>query len=387
MRYLTLLVALLFVAPPAWGACPSTRWPACTVLFSSGENLEDSWSDILVGNCTVPPCLTGSEFGGTSFTLYEGPGESANFDLHPSIGVDASIKFGRATGTPSATTWHVGFLNRSVLQNWQGEQKFSHADGIRAAIYKGLESSSIFLGGAGENEAPWVFVDTEFGMKVTSDVGTMVFDGVSFDVEKIPAAPDPEFNHGAYYVGNVNPLPSIPKFISGDDSVVHTLADLDDNEFTGDQTYSGAGSGIPYGACQGSEIGWTQASAVQDQWYDISDADMVTTQLNEITHDGLGQLMVLKAGMYAADWSGAFSANATGVHAQITFSVNGTEGDPGINHFQTVAVSRELPVAGTTILDLAADDTVNVSIRTTDGTTPTLGVDHLLIRLGLWGGN
>ena len=145
-------------------------------------------------------------------------------------------------------------------------------------------------------------------------------------------------------------------------------------------------SGIPYGACQGMEIGWTQANAVQNQWYDISDADFVTTQLNGITHDGNGQLTVLKAGAYSADWAGAFEADAAGVHIQITFSVNGTPTDFGMNHFKTIAVLREFPIAAHTILNLEAGDTVNVALRTSDVGTPDLLVDHLLIRLFMIGG-
>lgn len=136
-----------------------------------------------------------------------------------------------------------------------------------------------------------------------------------------------------------------------------------------------------YGACQGMEIDWSQAAAVQDQWYDISDADFTTTQLNFITHDGNGQLTTTRAKMYAADWAGAFEANAANIHMQITFSVNGTETNNGMNHYETIAVNREGTVAGNTILNLAAGDTVNVSIRHTNVATPTLRVDHLLIRL------
>ena len=157
-------------------------------------------------------------------------------------------------------------------------------------------------------------------------------------------------------------------------------------EPTADTYWVGAGSGIPYGACQGMEIGWTQANAVQNQWYNISDADFVTTQLNEFTHDGNGQLTVLKDGMYSADWAGAFEADAAGVHIQITFSVNGTATDFGMNHFKTIAVFREFPIAAPTILNLEAGDTVNVALRTSDTGTPDLLVDHLLIRLAMLGG-
>ncbi len=136
-----------------------------------------------------------------------------------------------------------------------------------------------------------------------------------------------------------------------------------------------------YGDCYGEEIAWSQAGAVQNTWYDISDASMISGELQGITHDGNGKLTVLKDGIYAFDWAGAFEADAANVHVQITPSVDGVEVVPGRNHFETNAVNREETCSGCTILDLTAGQTVNVSIRTTDVGTPDLLVDHLLLRL------
>lgn len=136
-----------------------------------------------------------------------------------------------------------------------------------------------------------------------------------------------------------------------------------------------------YGSCYGMEIGWTQASAVQNTWYDISDADMVDGILGGVVHDGSGQLKASKSGKYAADWAGAFEADAANVHIVITFSINGTEVNQGMNHYHTAGANREAPVSGNAILNLSVDDTVNISIRTTDAGTPDLLVDHLMIRL------
>lgn len=136
-----------------------------------------------------------------------------------------------------------------------------------------------------------------------------------------------------------------------------------------------------YGSCYGNEIAWAQAAAVQNTWYDISDADMVDGKLYKITHDGNGKLTVLGDGIYAADWAGAFEADTANVHIEITLSVNGTEAAVGTNDFETKAVNREEAVAGNAILDLSANDTVNVSIRTTTAGTPDLAVDHLMLRL------
>lgn len=143
---------------------------------------------------------------------------------------------------------------------------------------------------------------------------------------------------------------------------------------------------LQFGSCYGNEIAWAQASAAQNTWYDISDADMVTGQLNGVTHDGNGKLTAVIAGRYAADWYGSFEADAANVHVQVTFSINGTETNDGMNHFETVGINRQDPCAGNAILDLAANDTVNVSIRTTDAGTPDLAIDHLGLRLFQIGG-
>jgi hypothetical protein len=145
-------------------------------------------------------------------------------------------------------------------------------------------------------------------------------------------------------------------------------------------------AGLTFGSCYGVEISWIQENAAQNTWYDISDANMVDGQLHNVTHDGNGKLTVTEPGMYITDWAGAFEADAANVHVQITFSINGTEGNPGMNHIETVAVNREMPCSGNAILDLADNDTVNVSIRTTDAGTPDLLVDHLMIRLVQVGG-
>lgn len=144
--------------------------------------------------------------------------------------------------------------------------------------------------------------------------------------------------------------------------------------------------GLQYGSCYGNEIGWTQASAVQNTWYEISDSDMADGQLNGVTHDGSGKLTVSKAGRYLCNWTGSFEANGANVHVQITFSVSGTETSDGMNHIETLGANNQHPSSGNAILNLAANDTVEVSIRTTDAGTPNLSTDHLNITMVQIGG-
>ncbi len=216
-------------------------------------------------------------------------------------------------------------------------------------------------------------------------VGTLtILDGSIDDTDGLIAWGDTDLvSIGDVGIGTATPDTSLQvvgdsKF--GDDNTNYATIGT-----TGDLTFVGT-AGLQFGSCSGMEIAWIQANAVQNTWYDISDADFVDGQLHGVTHDGNGQLTVTVAGMYAADWAGSFEADAANVHVQITFSINGTEGDPGMNHIETVAVSREFPCSGLTILDLAANDTVNVSVRTTDASTPDLVVDHLMLRLIQIGG-
>jgi len=145
----------------------------------------------------------------------------------------------------------------------------------------------------------------------------------------------------------------------------------------------GGSAGVAYGNCYGNEIAWVQNNAAQNTWYDVSDADMVTGNLNSVTHDGNGQLTVLKAGMYSTDWAGAFEASAANVHIQVTVAVNGTEDLSAMNHSETVGISRQDTCSGFTILSLAVNDTVEVTIRTTDAGTPNLAIDHLMLRVAM----
>lgn len=155
----------------------------------------------------------------------------------------------------------------------------------------------------------------------------------------------------------------------------------------GDTYCVGEGTGWPRASVYGNEIAWTQAAAVQNTWYIVSDADMTTGRLNETTHDGNGQITVARAGDYEVHWYGAFEANAANVHIQVAPSINGAApvGD-ALNHFETFGVSRQAPCGGDGILDLAANDTVEMAIRTTDAGTPNLAIDHLGFTLKMDGG-
>ena len=331
-------------------------------------------------------------------------GYTAIIELKPGImGADVTFQLLDNSEGLSETDLRIPVMNHATIkQNWSGQQSFNNStpgEGtkinlLRTGKIRAKTSGGIIeigdVDGLDSDDNSYLGFNATISISLTTLNGESVFDGSSVDFQERTSGPTPVTSHGAYWIKQG--AENWPMFTSGV-QIDYKLAGLErvqawtaDQEFQGDLFYSGAGSGIPYGACQGMEIAWTQANAVQNQWYNISDADFVTTQLNEITHDGNGQLTVLKDGMYSADWAGAFEADAAGVHIQITFSVNGTATDFGMNHFKTIAVLREFPISAPTILSLEAGDTVNVALRTSDAGTPDLLVDHLLIRLTMLGG-
>ena len=150
----------------------------------------------------------------------------------------------------------------------------------------------------------------------------------------------------------------------------------------------GDGSGLPYGSCYGNEIGWTQASAVQDTWYIISDADMTdaTGGLNLVTHDGSGRLTVTKAGHYLVNYSVTLECSALNKHVQTGIAVGGTVINDAIQHYEVATPNAQLTIGSTAVVKLAASGYVEIAVRTTDTGTPDLSVDHLNVSIVQVGG-
>jgi parallel beta-helix repeat protein len=157
---------------------------------------------------------------------------------------------------------------------------------------------------------------------------------------------------------------------------------------TGDHIYIGAGSGVPYGDCYGVHIAWSQATAVQNTWYNISDADMTEGELNLVTGDGAGKLTVTHAGRYLITYGITMEVSVANDHIEtgIEISGSGSAVASGQSHFENKFANEEEVAAGTTVLSLAAGATIEVSIRTIDGGTPTLSVQSLNITVTMVGG-
>ena len=134
-----------------------------------------------------------------------------------------------------------------------------------------------------------------------------------------------------------------------------------------------------YGSVYGYHIGWSQANAVQNTWYNISDADIADGQLLNVTHDGEGELTVLKPGIYLVTYQMEYEDTIANNHleAGIEVSDSGTGELAGLSCSENKFANEEEHLAGCAILDLAADDTLEVAIRTIDAGASTISVDTM----------
>lgn len=139
------------------------------------------------------------------------------------------------------------------------------------------------------------------------------------------------------------------------------------------------GGGLPYGECYGDGIAWSQASAVQNTWYAISDSDMVSGELSGVTHDGSGKLTLVRGGVYLISYDAVFESSRANEHVSFGVDINASGTPDPSSHTQTETKFPNIEhcITHTCLLSVTAGQTLNVMIRTTDSGSPTLVVDDL----------
>lgn len=149
----------------------------------------------------------------------------------------------------------------------------------------------------------------------------------------------------------------------------------------GDLLFDTAGGGLSYGECHGHDIDWGQDSLVQDQWYPISDASMVSGALHNVTHDGNGQLTLAAAGVYLVSYKIVAESNSANEHIHTGIEINGsgTPPDNSIDHNETKFANQETPFGRSCYLTVTAGQTLNAMISTANAGTPDLIVDDVNI--------
>lgn len=160
-----------------------------------------------------------------------------------------------------------------------------------------------------------------------------------------------------------------------------------DVTIAGTLTFIGAG-GLVFGSCYGNHIGWSQATAVQNAWYNISHANMLDGQLHGVTHDGNGQLTVTEEGRYLITYSCCYEDTIANDHLEVGIEINnsGAAEAAGQTHSENKFANQWEHLGGGTILDLADNSTIEMAIRTIDAGTPTISVHGVNIAVTQVGG-
>ena len=129
---------------------------------------------------------------------------------------------------------------------------------------------------------------------------------------------------------------------------------------------------------------FSTGAATQNQWYPISDAEIVSTALNLFTQAS-GVLTSTKAGVFKVDWVVAVDSSIPSKHISVGASINGAA--PTYHQTRWIsATSQETIIMGTRIVTLTAGQTISLQIRTTDSGTPALTCNHFSLNAVMIGG-
>jgi len=158
---------------------------------------------------------------------------------------------------------------------------------------------------------------------------------------------------------------------------------------TGDLTFEGTG-GLAFGSCGGNHIALTiaDANAVQNTWYNCSDSTITDGELHLVTHNGGGLLTVEREGKYLATYSLCFEDDAANDHVEVGFELDGGSSAEtlGQSHLENKFASEQEHVGSSTVLDLAAGSTIELTIRHIDAGTPDITVHNINLNLIQIGG-
>lgn len=158
---------------------------------------------------------------------------------------------------------------------------------------------------------------------------------------------------------------------------------------SGNSWWVGEDAGLLYGGCYGDHIGWTQAAAVQNTWYNIVDADFASGLLNGVTHDGNGKLTLPTLGRYFISYSITVQADAANVHMDAGIEVNGSGSAhvAGQSHIETKFANQEEAMSGAGVVGVDATETIEIAIKTPDAGAPDLSVQVININVIQIGGH
>ncbi len=153
----------------------------------------------------------------------------------------------------------------------------------------------------------------------------------------------------------------------------------------GDFYFEGAGTGLPYGAFYGNNIGWTSTAFGGGGAFIIVNTLTASANLNLTTFQNTQELLITKTGKYLVTWSLSVEANGADKHAEAGLGINGTANIEGRQHIHLSSSNKEDSMSGTAILSLTATNTLSLMITNIDDNTQ-LTVEHVNLSAVMVGG-
>lgn len=131
---------------------------------------------------------------------------------------------------------------------------------------------------------------------------------------------------------------------------------------------------MAYGSCFGNDISWSQASALQNTFYVITDTDIDDGVESSVTNvDGV--MTIGTDGTYQIVYSVGVVSSARRIEVGLLINSTVSTNGRSFAHFDSGTGGQT--ISGTAILTLSQTNTVSLVIRTTDGGQPTLRVDSV----------
>lgn len=243
---------------------------------------------------------------------------------------------------PAGTSISAGGTNKNLS---------FFSDGLRTV---GAKVGAYARSGA-EIRSIWEFVNEtadEVTLALTKNGGFVTIGGdlaVDTDVFKVDATTDIVSVNGTTTLGDVGAT-NYTQFSATGDMIFHGTA------------------GLAFGGCYGNHFAWTQANAVQNQWYAIDHEAMVDGQLNNVTHDGRGKLTCTNAGVYYVSFEVTWEVAGANIHTEFGVEVDGTVHMSSMIHTESKFGAVQGQNACTSLLAVGAGETVQVAVRTVDDT-------------------
>lgn len=152
----------------------------------------------------------------------------------------------------------------------------------------------------------------------------------------------------------------------------------------GNTSWEGEGSGLLFGNMYMYQGSTTVTVSVVDTWYELA-SGLTGGETNGVTFQNTHELLVSKAGKYLVNWSMSLDTPTAADEVMGAVGVNGTVNTSTASHTTVGNNDQGVAVAGTGILDLAADDVVSMFVLN-ETNTNNITVEHVTLTIMQIGG-